>query len=87
MILDQATSMWGLASFFKSCEVTLHFMRKVLHPKSQPTITFPILLWVCVVEHSLPIVGPGHTAELDSFEHIWKLFGTIDFHELDRHPI
>ena len=32
-------------------------------------------------------MGPGHTAELDSFKHIWKLFGTIDFHKLDRHPV
>lgn len=32
-------------------------------------------------------MGPGHTAELDSFKHIWKLFGTIDFHKLDCHPV
>ena len=62
-------------------------MKKVLHLKSQPTITFPILLRVCVVEHPLPVMGPGHTTELDSFKHIWKLFGTIDFHELDGHPV
>lgn len=32
-------------------------------------------------------MGPCHTAELDSLKHIWKLFGTINFHELDRHPV
>jgi hypothetical protein len=30
---------------------------------------------------------PGHAGELDSLQHIRELFGTIDLHELDRHPV
>lgn len=77
----------GFSVCFQSLEVTLHFVKNVLHLKSSLTITFSILLGVWIVEHSLPIMGPGHTAELDSFKHIWKLFGTINFHELDCHPV
>lgn len=75
---------FSLSSYVKS---HLHFMRKVFHLPSSLTITFSILLGIGVVEHPLPIMGPCHTAELDSLEDIWKLFGTINFHELDCHPV
>lgn len=62
-------------------------MKKVLQLPSSLTVTFSILLGIGVIEHPFPVMGPCHTAELDSLEHIWKLSGTINLHELDRHPV
>lgn len=51
------------------------------------TITFALLLWVRVVKKSLPVVSPGHAAELDSLQSIVQENGAFHPEEVDLHPV
>lgn len=51
------------------------------------TVTFALLLWVGVVKKSLPVMSPGHAAELDSLQAIVQERRAFHPEEVDLHPV
>lgn len=51
------------------------------------TVALALLLWVRVVEKSLPIVSPGHAAKLDLLQPVLQRLGVFHLQEADLHPV
>lgn len=51
------------------------------------TVALALLLRVGVVEQALPVVGPGHAAELDPLQPVLQCHGALHPQEVDLHPV
>lgn len=71
----------------KNFTVTRFESKPVAAASTSLTVTLALLFWVGVVEKSLSVVSPGHAAELDPLQAIFKEKCAFDLEEVDLYPV